>query len=127
MVLRTENFLKDWQSMINSVFGEEAVNVHDEMNTQITHREHKAVKITSKYISQKGLKNLCYYLCNEIQLYRKLITEAVNLSRTDKTISLEAIRKTCPREARSTPGICDNTVFVGVQYPSLSSIPLNNS
>ena len=97
-VLRTEFFWPDWQR-INFMLGGGAT----EHGKVVTHSEGKedSMKVTSRFISHEGLKNACHFLCKEIQLYKKLIDRAVNLSKNDKKRSLQNLRESCPVETES--------------------------
>lgn len=51
---------------------------------------------TNNVISKDGLKNLCHYLCEEIQLYKRLIHRADNLNDSERKYSLNQINELCP-------------------------------
>lgn len=57
--------------------------------------------VTDKNISKIGTMYLCKYLCTEIQLYKKILTRAVNLNQTDRQNSFVDLNETCPIEANT--------------------------
>jgi len=102
-VLRTENLVYDWTTTAKDLLHKIGSNNTIRMNTKVvTHREGKTIKVRSREISESGLKNLCYFLCPEIQLYKDLLKRAINLSIKDKFDSLLQLTKTCGKEARTT-------------------------
>ena len=64
----------------------------------ITHVKKKEPVVTNRTISAQGLKNLCYYLCSEIQIYKLVLKRSVNLNETDRLLPLQSINETCPIE-----------------------------
>merc|ERR1711862_337047 len=98
-LLRTENFWSDWQK-INFMLGGGSIKKHK----VATHRKGKegSMKVTSRSISDEGLRNACYSLCHEIQLYKELLNRAVNLSKNDKMRSFQNLKESCPLETESS-------------------------
>lgn len=98
-LLRTEYFWPDWQK-INFMLGGGSITKRN----ATTHREGKEgnMKVTSRSISDEGLKNACYFLCREIQLYKELLNRAVNLSMNDKMRSFQNLKESCPIETESS-------------------------
>jgi len=97
-VLRTEHFWEDWQSINSMLDGSNITRTKHH-----THRERRKNKIlvTNRTISKEGMSNACRVLCEEIQLYKKLIEKAVNLNKHDKMISFIELNKTCPTQTIS--------------------------
>jgi hypothetical protein len=58
-----------------------------------------------RYLSPRARALLCEALCDEIQVYKKILKRAVNLREADVRESLDELRRTCPREA-DLPGAC---------------------
>ena len=56
------------------------------------------LKVTNRTISFQGRRNVCFWLCEEIQLYKRLLWRGINLSEGDREVSLERINDTCPEE-----------------------------
>lgn len=100
-VLRTENFWDDWES-INNILGGSSEEIQKiEPVTHTKNRftgEQKNYSVTNRTMSQEGLANACHVLCNEIQVYRQLLTRATNLNDNDRRLSIQKISETCPLE-----------------------------
>ena len=92
-ILRSEYFWKDWQN-INTLLGGGKVYKVD----SITHYECTRPKITNRTISDDGMRNLCYFLCSDIQLYKKLLRKSVNLNEQETRMSWMELNFSCPVE-----------------------------
>jgi len=60
--------------------------------------QHDPLQVTNKTISRQGLANLCYALCHEIQIYKKILKISINLSELDLQQSLKELHQICPKE-----------------------------
>jgi hypothetical protein len=58
-----------------------------------------------RHLSPLARELLCEALCDEIQVYKRILRRAVNLGAADVRESLDELRRTCPREA-DLPGAC---------------------
>jgi hypothetical protein len=58
-----------------------------------------------RYLSDRARTLLCAALCDEIQVYKRILRRAVNLRESDVQESLAELRETCPLEA-DLPGAC---------------------
>jgi hypothetical protein len=79
-IIRNEFMLHDLNS-IQRMLGDTDYDAF----TSIEHDLHFKVKkeklsVSNKYISEKGMSNLCAYLCEEIQIYKLVLRLARNLS-----------------------------------------------
>ena len=54
----------------------------------------------NKTLSLDGRKNLCRALCDEIQLYKRLLNSATNLDAKMKQASMDELLRSCPNELR---------------------------
>jgi len=62
--------------------------------------------VSNRTLSSLGLLNLCIALCDEIQIYKSLLSIAQNLNETDKMQSLLELQRTCPLETSLRPRKC---------------------
>lgn len=110
-VLRTEHLSNDWVNTAKDLILKTgtSIEVHEEVQ-HITHRKGKNPVVTSKDISKKGIQNACFFLCSEIQLYKKLLNRAINLNANDRSESLEDLAKYCPKEAKSLTCASDKEI-----------------
>lgn len=98
-VLRTEHQIDDWISSAEDIVHQSGVIANVQMeNKHITHREGKKPAVTNRGLSKEGLKNACFFLCPEIQLFKEIIKKAINLNEDDKEWSLQDLAKYCPKE-----------------------------
>ena len=51
------------------------------------------------YLSDESISILCQALCNEIQIYKKILHQALNLSQDQLGVSLMELEAKCPHEA----------------------------
>ena len=51
------------------------------------------------YLSNDSISILCQALCNEIQIYKKILHQALNLSQDQLRVSLMELEAKCPHEA----------------------------
>jgi len=92
-VLRTEELSEDWWHL-NKLLGGRDERPHNV--EKVTHRS--ADKVQNRTMSSEGVQNLCHVLCEEIQLYKKLIIRAKNLDESAKYNSLRRLGSRCPYE-----------------------------
>jgi hypothetical protein len=52
-------------------------------------------------LSHLGRLNLCHALCDEIQIYKKLLHLAINIDEASESQSLDELLFSCPNEIRS--------------------------
>jgi len=107
-VIRTEHLEQDWRSVERvslrqpevSAFGNSIISSAFERKNQ------SAKKKEDSYLSELALRNLCAGLCEEIQVYKKILRRAENLSPEDVSASLTELRQSCPLE--TSAGRCPN-------------------
>lgn len=95
--LRVEHVDDDWRTIDKMVGG-----TGDPLPGADTPRNDASAKahlpVSDKTVSEEGRRNLCRALCEEIQIYKKLLVRAVNLREADVAQSMEELRATCPEE-----------------------------
>ena len=96
LVMRTQHLQQDWKS-IETLFGG-TVHVNNHSAPDLTTIVNKSKRKVNNTISKEGTRNLCRALCDEIQVYKKLLLRAENLSHKQKEESMHELRNTCPEE-----------------------------
>lgn len=103
--LRVEHVDEDWRKIDRMVGG-----TGDPLPDVDTPRNDASAKVhlpvTNRTVSEEGRLNLCRALCEEIQIYKRLLVRAVNLNDEDVRESMEELRKTCPDETDVQPRDC---------------------
>lgn len=121
MTIRTEHLIKDWNSVEYTLGGErevlgpdQTVLAHNNVNTASDH--------VSTHLSNESRALICEKLCNEIQIYKKILRNSVNLSEEDVQNSIYEMVQRCPREARAEtcaeplPDITDKLVNLDLYF-----------
>ncbi|KAL7503251.1 hypothetical protein ACHAXN_001061 [Cyclotella atomus] len=93
IVIRSEHTIDDWNSAESTVGGVSHILRSDQS-------QFKSVESGSAVsdLSEESTALLCEKLCNEIQVYKKIIGAAVNLSPEEKGRSLDELKESCPKE-----------------------------
>jgi hypothetical protein len=96
MVIRNEHIADDWNKISLLLDGQIGV-----LNASDVPKNNPTIPRlpNEKYLSDKSKVVLCEVLCNEIQVYKVLIREAINLNDDDMDQSMKELRSTCPKEA----------------------------
>jgi len=98
LVLRTEHLAEDWNAAEKVVSGRENILGEDQAifphNNVNSNSDEKA-----KHLSDESRVLVCEKLCNEIQVYKKILSSAINLNEKQMKQSLEELKETCPVEA----------------------------
>jgi hypothetical protein len=98
--IRAEHMLDDWNAMERHLAGASSLNEEPIVIRKFpTANENKRSSPSGKYVSPQGTSWLCAALCDEIQVYKHILSRAVNLQPSDVQQSLEELRGTCPLEA----------------------------
>eukprot|EP00804_Cyclotella_cryptica_P028033 CCRYP_003894-RA/>CCRYP_003894-RA protein AED:0.00 eAED:0.00 QI:171/-1/1/1/-1/1/1/2577/1135 len=98
LVIRTEHLVDDWNSAESMVGGVTNILGPDQTTLVFTNvNGHSAPE--TKELSDESRFLLCEKLCNEIQVYKKILNVAVNLSEEQRQQSFEELKVSCPREA----------------------------
>ena len=94
---------KDWvaiESILQESDHEAGANIATETNIIFERRNSHGRK--SPRLGRQGQENLCRALCREIQVYKKILSLASNLSTKDKVETLKELAETCPQETRDS-------------------------
>jgi hypothetical protein len=105
--LRMEHLEQDWATVDRMLGGDGAIppGLLDSKNTA----DEKPLRVKgSKAHSSEGIANLCRAMCPEIQVYKQLLSRAINLSPEDVDTSLQELRQQCPEEASIDTRDCSN-------------------
>jgi hypothetical protein len=93
-VIRAEHLEEDWNAM-EALLGSDAragaLPIKNVLPGNTT--------MDDRYLSTLARRELCYYLCDEIQLYKQVLARAVNLRPYDFGVSMHELRERCPLEA----------------------------
>ncbi|KAL7518541.1 hypothetical protein ACHAWX_003361 [Stephanocyclus meneghinianus] len=100
ITIRTEHLVNDWNSAEFAVGGEK--NLLGEDQTLIPRINVNDSTDTEKYLSDKSRALICEKLCNEIQVYKRILTVSVNLTEKQIKESIAELRLSCPIEAQAT-------------------------
>mmetsp|Transcript_15011 Transcript_15011/g.17128 ORF Transcript_15011/g.17128 Transcript_15011/m.17128 type:complete len:425 (+) Transcript_15011:192-1466(+) len=109
-VIRTEHLEQDWQTiniMLGDKNGTSGIHVpHKNKWSRTTETNQSTPTLAApnptqnKTLSQRGRLNLCRALCEEIQIYKKLLGLALNLDEKSEKRSLGELIISCPNESR---------------------------
>lgn len=65
----------------------------------------RELPMTDRRISSEGMRNLCHFICEEIQIYKQLLQRAVNVRSTklgeDPAMLMPELFDNCPEQVRS--------------------------
>jgi len=97
LAIRNEHMVDDWNSV-------EHLLSDGTSGTTVTEFPHDnpttAKKMNADYfLSDEAKRLLCYHLCEEIQVYKWILYNAVNLDENDFLQSMKELRESCPDEA----------------------------
>eukprot|EP00956_Cyclotella_meneghiniana_P039386 scaffold170964_cov126-Cyclotella_meneghiniana.AAC.1 len=93
IAIRSEHLMEDWNSAESMIGGVENILSPDQ--TILTNDVSSEVEM----LSDDSKRLLCEKLCNEIQVYKKVLTVAMNLNTKQKQKSFEELKASCPKEA----------------------------
>lgn len=93
LVVRTEHMEDDWNTAERAIGGEKHVDLN------IPHLNTHSKNTWDMQLSEKSQVLLCDALCEEIQIYKRLLREAVNLNKHDYAQSMAELKESCPRQA----------------------------
>jgi hypothetical protein len=97
-VIRTEHLEADWSSLEVKLFNGKPLN----KSAGYFKRKNQSQKLDEDLLlTVESRLNLCKALCEEIQLYKKLLSQAENLTPEDVQESLTELKSSCPYQARS--------------------------
>jgi hypothetical protein len=96
-VIRTEHLEADWSSLEVTLFNGEPLN----KTAGYFKRKNQSKKLDEDLLlTRESRLNLCMALCEEIQIYKKLLSQAENLTPEDMQQSLAELKSSCPYQAR---------------------------
>lgn len=101
MAIRSEHAFEDWSSIESSIGGSK--DVLRGMEALLNDNEKDELWTT---VDEQSRELLCRHLCNEIQVYKKILSVSVNLNEKQTQEALEGLKDSCPVEA--TVSLCDS-------------------
>jgi hypothetical protein len=93
-VIRTEHLEQDWVAVEQRLLEGPAHATVD-----FPHRNRSEKKREDLALSVQSQRNICYALCEEIQIYKRILLSAANLDAADVETSMAELRESCPIEA----------------------------
>ena len=93
LVVRNEHIKEDIRG-IENLFG-----YHEKERLQVSNKLMNTNTWTDQadlYLSSESISILCQALCNEIQIYKKILNQALNLSQDELRLSLMELEAKCP-------------------------------
>ena len=99
IVLRTEQLEQDWRSIEVDV-----LNGPEPFDKSFTfpHKHASAKEERDLYLSEESTRNICRALCEEIQVYKRILIRAENLDENDFVESMKVLAQHCPVQAESS-------------------------
>jgi hypothetical protein len=97
IVIRNEHLYDDWNTLEAHLSGKNDV-ISEKSMPKINANTH--IDQDDLYISSESLELLCQALCNEIQVYKKILTLAQNLNADQVIKSFDALSLKCPIETK---------------------------
>ena len=95
IAIRTEHLSQDWNALEEQLSGRSDIMLENmpinNANTEVDQDD--------LYISQESMDLLCQALCNEILIYKKILSSAKNLDEEQVSASLDTLALKCPVEA----------------------------
>ena len=104
LVIRTEHLVDDWNSAEGLLQSGDDVPSQNSTFLKSFDRNNASSRNTTdgdSNLSEKALQLLCFYLCEEIRLYKMLLLKAINLNKNDYVESMEELETVCPVQAKS--------------------------
>ena len=98
LTLRTEHLIEDWNTVEHNLGGVKQVLGPNQ--TVLAHNNvNQASGDKLKYLSEESKTLICKKLCNEIQVYKKILRVSINLSEDQVMESIKELKESCPVEA----------------------------
>mmetsp|Transcript_35017 Transcript_35017/g.84739 ORF Transcript_35017/g.84739 Transcript_35017/m.84739 type:complete len:412 (-) Transcript_35017:202-1437(-) len=98
LAIRSEHMEDDWNTA-ERVVASDNKNKHVHVDLNVPHLNSHDKKAGDTFLSEKSQVLLCDALCEEIQVYKRLLGEAVNLSKRDYAQSIAELQESCPLQA----------------------------
>jgi len=102
--LRLEHLEHDW-STIDKLLGGNGAVPSGLTNPQNS-AQNKPYVVSDHGTTREGILNLCRALCEEIQLYKQLLTNSINLGQLELKVSMEELKAQCPEEVNLVSRQC---------------------
>lgn len=99
ITIRTEHLVEDWNSAELAVGGKK--NILGQNQTVIPHIN-TGNPAYEKFLTDESRGLICTKLCNEIQVYKRILRESVNLNAEQVQESMVELNRSCPIEAAAT-------------------------
>ena len=103
-VLRVEHLEQDWRTVDKMLGGDGSFP--STMSSRQNSATIKELRVPNHNTTDIGLQNLCRAMCDEIQVYKKLLQRAINIEPEDYDASMEDLRRQCPEEVDPEPRVC---------------------
>ena len=100
ITIRTEHLVDDWNTAEFAVGGEKILLGEDQ--TLIPRLNVNDSTDKEKFLSDESRALICEKLCNEIQVYKRILNVSVNLSEKQIKESIAELKLSCPIEAEAT-------------------------
>ena len=101
ITMRTEHLGEDWISSELAVGGVDYSNHHED-GISIPRINTGSNTTGTNYLNDNLRKLVCHELCNEIQAYKRILYESINLKDDQVQESMEELKRSCPVEAVAT-------------------------
>lgn len=96
-VVRTEYMVQDLNSVDKALNGTGSAF---QRTQHFNHFSKDELPMENRTVSAEGVENLCEFLCDEIQIYKRLLKRAVNFAANEyQNVLLPELAKTCPKQA----------------------------
>lgn len=95
IAIRNEHLEEDVRS-IEHLFG---CNENERLEVGSTENANTWSDQEDLYLSSESISILCQALCNEIQVYKKILNQALNMSQDQVRVSLRELEAKCPDQA----------------------------
>ena len=105
MAIRSEHAFEDWSSIESSIGGSK--DVLRGMEALLNDNEKDELWAT---VDEQSRGLLCRHLCNEIQVYKKILSVSVSLNEKQIQEALQELEESCPVEA--TVSLCDSPLLL---------------
>ena len=109
LVIRINDMVEDWNTINLMLGGEPEVLKQEDIPIDNAHEKNA----TELFLSDSSKVELCRVLCNEIQIYKEIISRSMNLNDDEVTEAMVELSKSCPKEARES--VC-STKLPDIRY-----------
>ena len=98
LVIRNEHLVEDWNNIEGFMGGKK-----ERLNSEQSVPKENSYQYSEDdlYISDESQSALCHVLCNEIQIYKKILLLAQNLNHDEIQVSMAELEAKCPNETNA--------------------------